>query len=40
MIIVEHILDVIRECCDRLVVLDRGRKLAEGSPTRSSLIPR
>jgi branched-chain amino acid transport system ATP-binding protein len=32
MLIVEHILDVIRECCDRLVVIDRGEKLVEGSP--------
>jgi branched-chain amino acid transport system ATP-binding protein len=31
-VIVEHVLDVIRECCDRLVVLDRGRKLVEGGP--------
>jgi branched-chain amino acid transport system ATP-binding protein len=31
-VIVEHVLDVIRECCDRLVVLDRGRKLVEGDP--------
>jgi branched-chain amino acid transport system ATP-binding protein len=32
MIIVEHVIDVIRECCDRLVVLDRGKKLTEGAP--------
>jgi ABC-type branched-subunit amino acid transport system ATPase component/ABC-type branched-subunit amino acid transport system permease subunit len=31
-VIVEHVLDVIRECCDRLVVLDRGCKLLEGEP--------
>ena len=31
-VIVEHILDVIRETCDRAVVMDRGRKLAEGTP--------
>jgi ABC-type branched-subunit amino acid transport system ATPase component len=31
-LIVEHVLDVIRECCDRLIVLDRGRVLVEGKP--------
>jgi branched-chain amino acid transport system ATP-binding protein len=31
-LIVEHVLDVIRECCDRLLVLDRGRLLASGAP--------
>ena len=31
-LIVEHVLDVIRECCDRLVVLDGGRFLLEGEP--------
>jgi ABC-type branched-subunit amino acid transport system ATPase component/ABC-type branched-subunit amino acid transport system permease subunit len=31
-LIVEHVLDVIRECCDRLVVLDRGRVLVSGNP--------
>jgi branched-chain amino acid transport system ATP-binding protein len=30
MIIVEHVLDVIHACADRVVVLDRGRKLLEG----------
>ena len=29
-VIVEHVLDVIHECCDRVVVLDGGRKLIEG----------
>jgi branched-chain amino acid transport system ATP-binding protein len=32
MLVVEHIIDVIRACCDRLVVLDRGEKLVEGAP--------
>jgi len=32
MVIVEHVLDVIRETCDRLVVIDRGKKLTEGDP--------
>jgi ABC-type branched-subunit amino acid transport system ATPase component/ABC-type branched-subunit amino acid transport system permease subunit len=31
-VVVEHVLDVIRSCCDRLVVVDRGRKLLEGEP--------
>jgi ABC-type branched-subunit amino acid transport system ATPase component len=31
-LIVEHVLDVIRDCCDRLVVLDRGRILVAGNP--------
>ncbi|MFE2427803.1 ATP-binding cassette domain-containing protein [Streptomyces sp. NPDC059373] len=31
-LIVEHVLEVIRECCDRLVVLDGGRLLVEGEP--------
>ncbi len=30
MIIVEHVLDVIHDCCDRVVVLAGGRKLTEG----------
>ncbi len=30
MVIVEHVLDVIHECADRVVVLDRGQKLLEG----------
>jgi ABC-type branched-subunit amino acid transport system ATPase component len=31
-LIVEHVLEVIRECCDRLLVLDEGRLLTGGSP--------
>jgi ABC-type branched-subunit amino acid transport system ATPase component len=31
-LIVEHVLDVIRECCDRLLVLDSGRLLVSGPP--------
>jgi ABC-type branched-subunit amino acid transport system permease subunit/ABC-type branched-subunit amino acid transport system ATPase component len=30
--IIEHNLDVIRELCSRVVFLDEGRKLAEGTP--------
>jgi ABC-type branched-subunit amino acid transport system ATPase component len=29
-VIVEHVLDVVHECCDRVVVLDRGQTLIEG----------
>jgi len=31
-LVVEHVLDVIRACCDRLLVLDGGRLLASGPP--------
>jgi branched-chain amino acid transport system ATP-binding protein len=31
-LIVEHVLEVIRGCCDRLVVLDSGRPLVAGDP--------
>jgi ABC-type branched-subunit amino acid transport system ATPase component/ABC-type branched-subunit amino acid transport system permease subunit len=31
-VIVEHVLDVIRRCCDRLVVVNRGELLLEGPP--------
>jgi ABC-type glutathione transport system ATPase component len=30
MIVVEHVLDVIHDCADRVVVLDQGQKLIEG----------
>jgi branched-chain amino acid transport system ATP-binding protein len=30
-IVVEHVLDVIHDCADRVVVLDRGTKLIEGA---------
>ncbi len=29
-VIVEHVLDVVHECCDRVVVLDRGQTLIDG----------
>ena len=32
-LVVEHILDVITECADRVVVLDWGKTLAEGLPS-------
>jgi len=31
-LIVEHVIDVIRECCDRLIVIDRGKLLVGGNP--------
>jgi len=31
-LVVEHVIDVIRECSDRVVVLDWGKKLTEGAP--------
>jgi ABC-type branched-subunit amino acid transport system ATPase component len=31
-LIVEHVLEVIRECCDRLLVVDEGRLLVGGNP--------
>jgi branched-chain amino acid transport system ATP-binding protein len=31
-LVIEHVLDVIRECCDRVVVLNQGAVLTEGTP--------
>jgi len=31
-IIVEHMMDAIRSLCDRCVVMNAGRKIAEGAP--------
>ena len=31
-LVVEHVIDVIRECSDRVLVLDWGKKLIEGDP--------
>jgi branched-chain amino acid transport system ATP-binding protein len=31
-VIIEHNIDVIMDVCDRVVVLDRGRKIADGEP--------
>lgn len=33
-LIIEHVMRVVRECCERLVVLDFGRRLAEGPTTQ------
>lgn len=32
-IIIEHVLRVVRECCERLLVINFGKKFAEGSTT-------
>jgi ABC-type branched-subunit amino acid transport system ATPase component/ABC-type branched-subunit amino acid transport system permease subunit len=39
-VIVEHVMDLIRRCCDRLVVLDRGRLLLEETPEVALADPR
>jgi branched-chain amino acid transport system ATP-binding protein len=31
-LLIEHILKVMRECVDRIIVIDRGEKIAEGTP--------
>jgi branched-chain amino acid transport system ATP-binding protein len=31
-LVIEHVVEVIRACCDRVAVLDWGRKLVEGAP--------
>jgi ABC-type branched-subunit amino acid transport system ATPase component len=36
MIVIEHVLRVVRECCDRLLVINFGKMFAEG-PTREVL---
>ena len=33
-LIVEHVLEGIMPIADKIVVLDRGRKIAEGTPAR------
>ena len=32
-VIVEHVMDAIRSLCDRCVVMNAGRKIAEGPPS-------
>lgn len=31
-LVIEHHMDVVMQVCDRITVLDRGRRIAEGSP--------
>jgi branched-chain amino acid transport system ATP-binding protein len=31
-LLVEHVMDAIRSLCDRCVVMNAGRKIAEGAP--------
>ena len=31
-VMVEHVMDAIRSLCDRCVVMNAGRKIAEGTP--------
>ncbi len=31
-LLVEHVIRVVRDVCDRVVVLDSGAKIAEGAP--------
>jgi len=39
-VIVEHDMDIVMDICDRIVVLDFGVKIAEGSPTEIKDNPR
>ena len=33
-LLVEHVMDAIRSLCDRCVVMNSGRKIAEGTPDK------
>lgn len=39
-VIVEHNVDVIMDLCERVVVLDRGRKIADGEPEEIRMNPK
>lgn len=38
-VMVEHVMEVIMPLCDRIVVLDHGRKIAEDAPARIAIDP-
>ena len=40
MLLVEHHMDLVMAVCDRVVVLDFGRRLAEGEPADIQVDPR
>jgi ABC-type branched-subunit amino acid transport system ATPase component len=39
-VVVEHVMDLIRRCCDRLLVVDRGKLLLEDTPAAALADPR
>jgi ABC-type branched-subunit amino acid transport system ATPase component/ABC-type branched-subunit amino acid transport system permease subunit len=38
-LVVEHVIDMIHACCDRVIVLDRGRLIASGTPAEAFAHP-
>ena len=39
-VLVEHHMDLVMSVCDRVVVLDFGRRIAEGTPAEVQADPR